>query len=365
MASLLEYQKNGEMVEPPLYKYMKGNLQGFLNSIPDPSKMTKEEQLNMVANMNPTTGLLGTFIGKGSKLWDAKSHNIAKALEKQGAAPEAIWSQTGNVKAPDGKWRQEIPDNEAIAFQYPKEGNMSYLDKYSQELYNVPYGRLPSSEKGMGGQRDKVIKLADAEMKKYEQVGTTLSHPKLYESYPNLKDIELQQWIGPREGSYYPKGLSNKQPNPYITVGAETPEQLKSTLLHELQHGIQMNEGFARGGSATEFLTPLVKKRDELYGNITELNNKLSNAVGTPEYEKLMNQKLRLIPEVTQYDDMINLKDKAFNQYQRLLGESEARLTQNRIPLTQEQRLQYYPYAQGQYGLDVPYNELIVKGLLK
>jgi hypothetical protein len=364
MAGLLEYTKNGQVTEPPLYRFMKGNVQSFLNSIPNPSGLTKEEQLNMAANMNPTTGLLGTFIGKGSKLWNSKTNDVAKALEKQKVAPETIWSQTGNVKAPDGKWRQEIPDNEAMALQYPREGNALYLDKYSQELYNVPYGRLPSSEKGMGGQRDKVAKLADSEMKKYEQIGTTLKHPKLYESYQDLQDIGLQQWIGPREGSYYPKGFSNKEPNPYITAGSESPEQLKSTLLHELQHGIQRKEEFARGGNPTEFLTPLVKKRDELYGNITELNNKLSNAVGTPEYEKLMNQKLRLIPEVTQYDDMINLKDKAFNQYQRLLGEAEARLTQNRIPLTQEQRLQYYPYSQGQYGLDVPYNELIVKGLL-
>lgn len=59
MASLVKYQKNGEMVEPPLYKYMKGNVQGFLNSIPDPSKMTKEEQLNMGLNANPMMGLLG------------------------------------------------------------------------------------------------------------------------------------------------------------------------------------------------------------------------------------------------------------------------------------------------------------------
>jgi len=59
MASLVKYQKNGEMVEPPLYKYMKGNVKGFLNSIPDPSKMTKEEQLNMGLNANPMMGLLG------------------------------------------------------------------------------------------------------------------------------------------------------------------------------------------------------------------------------------------------------------------------------------------------------------------
>ena len=336
MAGLLEYTKNGQVTEPPLYRFMKGNVQSFLNSIPDPSGLTKEEQLNMAANMNPTTGLLGTFIGKGSKLWNSKTNNVAKALEKDNVAPETIWSQTGNVKAPDGKWRQEIPDNEAMALQYPRDANMSYLDKYSQELYNKPYGQLPFGEKGLGGQREKISKLADAEMKKYEQVGTTLTHPKLYESYPNLKDIELSQWIGPREGSYYPKGRSNKEPNPYITVGAETPEQLKSTLLHELQHGIQMNEGFARGGSPTEFIN-----------NPTVFGGKF---LGIPDLDKAVAKKYNVLTPM--------------ESYQRLLGEAESRLTQTRIPLTQEQRLQYYPYAQGQYGLDVPYNELIVKGLL-
>lgn len=304
-----------------------------------------------------TVGLLGTFIGKGSKLWNAESNNIAKALEKEGVAPETIWSQTGNVKAPDGKWRQEIPDNEAIALQYPKDANMSYLDKYSQELYNKPYGQLPFGEKGIGEQREKVSKLADAEMKKYEQVGTTLIHPKLYESYPNLKDIKLQQWIGPREGSYYPKGVSNKEPNPLITVGSETPEQLKSTLLHELQHGIQMNEGFARGGSPEEFLQPNKEQINQVAKKLNELS--LLKKEGTKEYsdtEKLFNQ-LRSENPTRTYENAIDM-------YKKLLGESEARLTQNRIPLTQQQRLQYYPYSQGQYGLDVPYGELIVKGLL-
>ena len=297
------------------------------------------------------TGLLGSnvlnprqymFIGEKSKAWDTASNKVAKALEKEKVAPETIWSQTGNVKAPDGKWRQEIPDNEAMALQYPKDGSMLYLDKYSQELYNKPYGQLPFGEKGLnekrglGEQREKISKLAHAEMKKYEQVGTTLNHPKLYESYPNLKDIELSQWIGPREGSYYPKGRSNKEFNPYITVGAETPEQLKSTLLHELQHGIQMNEGFARGGSPTEFIN-----------NPTVFGGKF---LGIPDLDKAVAKKYNVLTPM--------------ESYQRLLGEAESRLTQTRIPLTQEQRLQYYPYAQGQYGLDVPYNELIVKGLL-
>lgn len=59
MKSLLEYTKNGQVTEPPLYRYMKGNVKSFLNSIPNPSGLTKEEQLNLAANITPTIGLLG------------------------------------------------------------------------------------------------------------------------------------------------------------------------------------------------------------------------------------------------------------------------------------------------------------------
>ena len=66
MAGLLEYTKNGQVTEPPLYRFMRGNVQSFLNSIPDPSKMTPEEQLAMGLNANPIMGLLGTTAYHGS-----------------------------------------------------------------------------------------------------------------------------------------------------------------------------------------------------------------------------------------------------------------------------------------------------------
>ena len=69
MAGLLEYTKNGQVTEPPLYRFMRGNVQSFLNSIPDPSGLTKEEQLNLAANVNPMMGLIGAlapakYVGK-------------------------------------------------------------------------------------------------------------------------------------------------------------------------------------------------------------------------------------------------------------------------------------------------------------
>jgi hypothetical protein len=93
MAGLLEYTKNGQVTEPPLYRFMRGNVQSFLNSIPDPSKMTPEEQLNLGLNANPVMGLLGTV---------AKNKNVYSLLEQQ--------NKSTTPKIPTGN----IFQNEAI-----------------------------------------------------------------------------------------------------------------------------------------------------------------------------------------------------------------------------------------------------------
>jgi hypothetical protein len=84
MAGLLEYTKNGQVTEPPLYRFMRGNVQSFLNSIPDPSKMTPEQQLSLGANVNPIMGLLGTTAYHGSPAIFDK-FNINKVGSGEGA----------------------------------------------------------------------------------------------------------------------------------------------------------------------------------------------------------------------------------------------------------------------------------------
>ena len=62
---------------------------------------------------------------------------------------------------------------------------------------------------------------------------------------------------------------------------------------------------------------------------------------------------------------MVNLSQMdAFDAYQALTGEAEARLTQTRRNLTDDQRRQYFPFELGDnqknpYGLDVAPNALL------
>lgn len=332
--------------------------------LPQPQTGLLNEGAELASSMlNPaaaakgaTVGLLGTFIGKGSKLWNAESNSVAKALEKEGLAPETIWSQTGNVKAPDGKWRQEISDAEAkIKAQYDPEY------QYYRDVNNL---------------------------------GDILEHPKLFEAYPEAKNINISQmsgnpFIGGSSGAYYsPKQISETTGNVIPDrIGLYqdrllNPETTKSSLLHETGHYIQQSENMGRGGSPSLFSQDMQEKVSWANQQIAEKNAQMNetykmleearaNKFNDPSaekriaalknrYDKLLDEKLSYVKEA-----QLDPKEESFKQYQRLLGEAEARLTQNRIPLTQEQRLQYYPYAQGQYGLDVPYGELIVQGLLK
>lgn len=297
---------------------------------------------------------VGMFIGQGSKAWKPEMAFKAAKMEKAGKSPQEIWSATGTVRAPDGNWRQEISDKEAMALMKPQSGNMEYLDKYSKELYGVPYGRLPFGEKGLGEQRQTVADLASAEMKKFDKIGTTLKHDELYKSYDDLKDIDLfQSFATNRTGSY----VDNKN-NPYITMNAPNPEQLKSGLLHELQHGIQVKEGWSRGGDVEEFLQPNKQAINDVAKKLNDLS--LARKEGTPEYIETENLFRKLTSE-----NPPRTYDEAMEMYKRLFGEAESRLTQERMDLTPEQRLEYFPYNEGKYGLDVPFNELIVKGLLE
>jgi hypothetical protein len=362
MAGLLEYTKNGQVTEPPLYRFMKGNVQSFLNSIPDPSGLTREEQLNLAANVTPTMGLLGTFIGKGSKLWNSTTNNVAKSLEKEGVAPETIWSQTGNVKAPDGKWRQEISDAEAtIKAQYEPQANYYHSGLYPDSTW---------------------------QNKPIENLGDILEHPKLFEAYPEAKNIDITQpgkmFSGDAySGAYFSPGKDGIPNRIGIYEDRRlSPDITKSSLLHETGHYIQEVENMGRGGSPSLFSQDMQEKVSWANQQVAEKNaqmnetykmleqaraNKFNDPSAEKRIEALKNRYDTLLNEKLSYvkDAQLNPQEEAFKQYKQLLGEAEARLTQNRIPLTQEQRLQYYPYAQGQYGLDVPYGELTVQGLLK
>jgi hypothetical protein len=350
--------------------------------------LTREEQLNLAANVTPTIGLLGTFIGKGSKLWNSTTNDVAKALEKEGVAPESIWSQTGNVKAPDGKWRQEISDlesktipveNKDVTYSLPKVLSHEKLYQSYPNLDETMMGfKKTTGQSSSYSPQFNMIKIGEmsATYKNQAQYDKELNN--IYKQAEDLQKKGLLTVEKDAELSKKADDLANK----WFDTEKVVYEPSKSPLLHEVQHAIQEKENFARGGSTSLFSQDIQDKVFSANQKIAEKNAQMNetykmleearaNKFNDPSSEKriaaLKDRYDKLLEEKLSYvkDAQLDPQEEAYKQYKRLFGEAEARLTQNRIPLTQEQRLQYYPYAQGQYGLDVPYGELIVQGLLK
>lgn len=170
---------------------------------------------------NPT----GLFIGAKSKVWDSASNEIAKSLEKQGLTPEQIWLKTGNWKAPDGKWRQEISDQTA---EFRADFNASAPSKANNYVG------------GLEG-----------------QIGGMYRHPDLYQAYPELLAIDrmklqkLVDWFpeSANMGSYS-KTFGGKGT---VELRNKTEKGALDSAIHELQHAIQNLEGWQSGGLESQF----------------------------------------------------------------------------------------------------------------
>ena len=142
----------------------------------------------------------------------------------------------------------------------------------------------------------------------------------------------------------------------------------KMALAHEVQHAIQDIEGFAKGGNPEQFQDP--SELESQYATFDELvkdkfgNNDAGTVIGiingsTPEYQQfrsefgkswdeyfknlkgmlgMMNGDEKLFKE--NYDYYVNegRKKSAFEQYQSLAGEVEARNVMKRMLMTPEER---------------------------
>lgn len=329
------------------------------------------------------------FVGPSSKTWNKKAADTAVQMEKAGASPRDIWEQTGTFRGAEGKLRQEISDQPVNANFPPNQSEL--LNAYSQLEYGKPYYSLPFGENSLGDVRQKIVDYVDAEMGRFGVAKGAIPHRELYKAYPEMQNIPvLASKDGDIYGSYQTTTITEgSSKNPKVTLkediqaNAPNEEKLKSTLLHELQHGIQQREGFARGGNINEFASgPMFDQRAR---DLTaDLSKVVTGGVSAKPLEVLQGLKYTdpkdIEPIIKKYG-FNNIEDaRSFiydqnerrtplGQYQRLAGEAEARLTQARMNLTPEQRLQYFPLeqksAENPYGLDVNPSELIVRqGLL-
>lgn len=202
--------------------------------------------------------LQGILAGVKAARAPTKTLQAAIKAEREGLPSQEIWRKYGWERGADKKWRWEIPDDAAKLTAVAKD----YVAR-------------------------------DPRTKGYPPpLSSMLEHPALLKNYPELGQLGTTLHKAPAEGSFSP---SSDFARSRVDARGMTDEELKSSLLHELQHGIQAREGFASGGSPAT-----VPKVD--------INRVLRSARG---------------PE--------DLRDPEMTAYKRLAGETEARNVEGRL----------------------------------
>jgi len=256
--------------------------------------------------------------------------------EAQGASREELWSETaegwgyGIFRGKDGKIRFEIDDSAAKVDLSPE--------------YQGTGQRVQANT-----------------------VGMAVDHPELMSAYPDLAKLKLRRSDPPGQGSF---GTD------YVSVGKYTPESDRSVMLHELQHGTQEIENFAKGTSpkaASTTFTPEAREAlDELNGwlythglddftidptTVGNMDDELANLAFRIGHEtNLASGKLERI--LDKFADKINAgASSSWDQYRASAGEVEARAVQKRRNLTVSERAKN-PFWN---SYDVPEAKQIVK----
>lgn len=278
-------------------------------------------------SLGAVKGAAGIFGGRLAKTADHAALKRAEEMATAGKRPKDIWDATGWFQGADKQWRFEIPDNQS-AWRTAKPGE------------------------------------PDAQFAEH-----SFSHPQLYEAYPQarstiVKPYRVDDPFGTGVGSNVRGAYSHDTRTVALNPATRTPEA-QSTFLHELQHRIQREEGFAVGGSDA---TPEVRNfASDLVGREQARNQARADellrardsyvaqriAAGEPEADTTLiaARYWRENPEL--YGEWRGLFDKDFrgieraarhDAYRRLAGETEARNVQERAHMTPEDRAATPPW---------------------
>jgi hypothetical protein len=263
------------------------------------------------------------FAGEGAQTADMQALAKAQQLEKAGAPERAIWSDTGWFRGADKKWRFEIDDSGA-----------SFIDK---GFTTLPQGSVTSKNVNLGKQVD---------------------HQGLFEAYPKAAkmDAVITTNRGTGTGSYS---------NGLIEANGPNKSQAMGTTLHEIQHGIQDVEGFAKGGNSQ-----MAYLNKEAFEVLADVRKRLSAPLSLDQYAKSAGFSSPTEASASYADYVASMKKappawleheiqrSAANEfYQRLAGEAEARAVQSRMDMTPEQRRATFPFD----SYDVPRDSLIIR----
>ena len=310
----------------------------------------------------------------GTEAAQANYNDLHKAqqMELDGEDAENIRKETGWFRGADYKWRFEIDDSKTV---WHREGDYGLqlrdatYREYKDLMNKMLYGTLSGEQMARLQQLDREYKgVSD---RKWKTLGDYLEAPELYRQYPDLQTLPVSfEDLGKNVNGTMSRLdgllLSDRLRN-------ADSDYLKRTVLHEVQHWIQNEEGFA-GGANPEYWAkrlqqggPIETKgmRDargkmqaleERYPNIAEYAKEYANYESDEKLNALLERAAKDGISEDVLDDYYMAQwdaeraDGAGSRtaeglYYDTAGEQEARDTANRMRYTAEERKANKPFT--------------------
>ena len=284
---------SGKGMTTQLTPETKETLSVLLDNIPVPSRKAA-----VVAS-----GVIAPAMAAGAKRSEVK---LAEQLIKAGQAAEAYKQFRIYQDPTTDQLLKVIPDTNAK------------LQKDLLEMYSYPGFRgpdLPSSVRFSPTLGSTKVPLSDV-----------MSHPELYTASPETAGVQVGKSVGKGFGAHYPETGNAAYLSPDVTAQGEIAigqtlrsisdagdplKQFLSNLLHETQHDVQYRYGLPRGGNVNQFFADSARLAEakRALGQV----DKTKFATGWAE---------KVIKDV---------ENKAFDQYQLIPGEVQARLVQRQF----------------------------------
>ena len=183
---------------------------------------------------------------------DKVNLQTAKKMREGGKSDEEIYKNTGWYTQSDGKWRTEIMDEIMIPQNFSRTGLQSVKDAEADGYIAQAEARFKDgaiSEETYA----RLLEFAEKVRNTDDNSGPLsnfLDAPKLYEAYPQLKNVKLFfEKLSGMEG-YTDVGLNKIVLDPDGL--REAGQTVREGLAHEIQHIIQSIEGFTRGSTPSD-----------------------------------------------------------------------------------------------------------------
>lgn len=257
-----------------------------------------------------TARSLYQFVGENALTSDSDSLLAAQLRATDpGVTPEQLRQETGWFYGPDGQWRAEISDQSArlnLTQQQLEEGNQT-------NPAGVPLGDYRTT------------------------LGEVLSHGPLFDAYPKMRNMPVRIKYSQRAadpntentgGGSYSYGTTG------IQVEAGNLDQVKTILLHEVQHAIQHVEQFAPGGGIEQFEGEVKASAGQARADIgklrrtqvfTRLKDEVTELAGGGEFASAVARKIADLvasPDAfTETDDGFSINSKGMASMNRLMVE--------------------------------------------